>query len=230
MYVFQVSSGAFCNFINLPNLQVWNGCSAACDLLIAVSLTFSVRMPRFLYVFLYFSKLWYSRFRDGNRLGNQHNWWSRDSRVWSLAQGYWQVRIAYLIRYKVILVMIFFQNFCTATIAIINLILFVLPGNHPTYYQTTTAILGKMYSNTMMVTLNSRITISKKGESTSGSTDYSTSSNSEIRRRLPNSSLGDITVTQEQWSTLPEIHLPEIHNLNVSMAIQSSSHWYWYGR
>ena len=124
----------------------------------------------------------------------------------------------------------FFQNFCTATIAIINLILFVLPGNHPTYYQTTTAILGKMYSNTMMVTLNSRITISKKGESTSGSTDYSTSSNSEIRRRLPNPSLGDITVTQEQWSTLPEIHLPEIHNLNVSMAIQSSSHWYWYGR
>jgi hypothetical protein len=46
----------------------------------------------------------------------------------------------------------------------------------------------------MMVTLNSRINISKKE---SGSTDYSTESNTEIRRRLPNSSHGDITVTQE---------------------------------
>ena len=33
----------FHNFMNLPpNLQVWNGCSAACDLLIAISMTYSV--------------------------------------------------------------------------------------------------------------------------------------------------------------------------------------------
>ena len=60
-----------------------------------------------------------------------------------------------------------------------------------------------MYSNTMMVTLNSRIQISKRE---SGTTDYSTESNSEIRRRLPDSSHGDITVTQEQWITPPEAH------------------------
>ena len=67
----------------------------------------------------------------------------------------------------------------------------------------------------MMVTLNSRINISKRD---SGSTDgdYTTSSNSEMRRRLPNeSSHGEITVTQEQWTTPP---VSEVININVSMA------------
>ena len=76
-----------------------------------------------------------------------------------------------------------------------------------------------MYSNTMMVALNSRINISKR-ETATGSTDYSTTSNSEMRRRLPDASHGDITVTQEQWTTIQ----PEAHKLHVSMAIQSSSH------
>ena len=39
--------------MNLPILQIWNGCSAACDLLIAISMTYSVSFF-FLYVFLYF--------------------------------------------------------------------------------------------------------------------------------------------------------------------------------
>ena len=105
----------------------------------------------------------------------------------------------------------------TAAIAIINLILFVLPGDHPTYYQTTTAIIGKIYSNTMMVTLNSRINISKRDTST-GSTDYSTSSNSEMRRRLPHSesSHGEITVTQEQWTTPP---ISEVNNNNLNVRL-----------
>ena len=69
----------------------------------------------------------------------------------------------------------------------------------------------------MMVTLNSRINISKRE---SESSDYSKSSNYEIRARVPISSNGDITETQEQNAKLPA---GDAHNLNVSMAIQSSS-------
>ncbi|KAF8150014.1 hypothetical protein B0H34DRAFT_802136 [Crassisporium funariophilum] len=52
----------------------------------------------------------------------------------------------------------------TATIAIINLILSLLPGR-PAYYQVTSAILGKMYSNTMMVVFNSRMKVGRTLES-----------------------------------------------------------------
>ncbi|KDR76220.1 hypothetical protein GALMADRAFT_466418 [Galerina marginata CBS 339.88] len=52
----------------------------------------------------------------------------------------------------------------TATIAIVNLSLSVLPGQ-PTYYQTTSSALGKMYSNTMMVVFNSRARIGRADES-----------------------------------------------------------------
>ena len=73
-----------------------------------------------------------------------------------------------------------------------------------------------------MVTLNSRISISKRD---SGSTDYSTSSNSEMRGRLqvPDSSHGDIiTVTQEQWTT-PLAPASVAPNLNVSININPLS-------
>jgi hypothetical protein len=114
-----------------------------------------------------------------------------------------------------------FQKTSAAVVAIINLILFELPSDRPPYYQASTAMIGKMYSNTMMVALNSRINISKWE---SGSTDYSTESNSEIPRRLPIASHGDIsTVTHEQleWTTAS----PEAHRLPVSMSrsIQFSS-------
>ena len=69
----------------------------------------------------------------------------------------------------------------------------------------------------MMVTLNSRINVSKRE---SESSNYSESSNSEIRARVPISSNRDITETQEQYTTLAA---GDIHKLNVSMAIQSSS-------
>jgi hypothetical protein len=53
---------------------------------------------RFLYVFFsYFLNFWFSSFPDGKRLGNQLNGWSRDSRVSSLAQGHWPVRIAHFL-------------------------------------------------------------------------------------------------------------------------------------
>ncbi|KAF9526408.1 hypothetical protein CPB83DRAFT_467878 [Crepidotus variabilis] len=52
----------------------------------------------------------------------------------------------------------------TAVLAIVNLALSVLPGQ-PTYFQTTSAVLGKMYSNTMMVVFNSRMRIGRLQES-----------------------------------------------------------------
>lgn len=42
--------------------------------------------------------------------------------------------------------------------AIAVLVLVYLPG-HPTYYQTCAAVLGKAYSNSMLVVLNSRIRV-----------------------------------------------------------------------
>ena len=116
-----------------------------------------------------------------------------------------------------------FEKTSAAVVAIINLILFLLSSDHPLYYQTTTAIIGKMYSNTMMVALNSRINISnRESGSADDSTKSSTKYNLEIRRSH-DASHGD-TVTLEQW----RVASPEAHKLHVSMAIQSSSHWYWY--
>ena len=41
------------NFMNLPNLQVWNGCSAVCDLLIAISMTYSVSLTFYMYFYTF---------------------------------------------------------------------------------------------------------------------------------------------------------------------------------
>ncbi|KAF4616577.1 hypothetical protein D9613_008945 [Agrocybe pediades] len=46
----------------------------------------------------------------------------------------------------------------TAAVAILNLILILLPGQ-PSYYLVTSEILAKVYSNSMMVVLNSRMRI-----------------------------------------------------------------------
>ena len=74
-----------------------------------------------------------------------------------------------------------------------------------------------MYSNTMMVALNSRINISNRGSGSSDESTKSTVSNLEVRRSLPtNASHGDM-VTLEQWTTAS----PEAHKLHVGMAIQS---------
>ena len=43
----------------------------------------------------------------------------------------------------------------TAVIAVINLVMFQIPG--VSYYQAASEVLGKMYSNTMMMNLNSRM-------------------------------------------------------------------------
>jgi hypothetical protein len=51
----------------------------------------------------------------------------------------------------------------SAVFAILTLILTVLPG-HPSYYQVPSAILAKVYSNSMMVVLNSRMDIGINGD------------------------------------------------------------------
>lgn len=48
----------------------------------------------------------------------------------------------------------------TAFVAILNILLVVAPKGHPQYYQVTSALLSKMYANTIMVILNSRIILS----------------------------------------------------------------------
>ncbi|PPQ71716.1 hypothetical protein CVT25_004851, partial [Psilocybe cyanescens] len=47
----------------------------------------------------------------------------------------------------------------TAFVALLNIILVVAPTGHSQYYQITSALLSKMYANTIMVILNSRMSI-----------------------------------------------------------------------
>ena len=56
------------------------------------------------------------------------------------------------------------DEFITATTAIITFALFILPG-HPAYSIATSGILGKVYSNTMMVIFNNRIVLQAQDES-----------------------------------------------------------------
>ena len=56
------------------------------------------------------------------------------------------------------------DNFFTAATAIITFILFMIPSQ-PTSYGITSGILGKLYSNTMMVILNNRIVLQAQDES-----------------------------------------------------------------
>jgi len=87
-----------------------------------------------------------------------------------------------------------------ATISIINLALFLLRG-HPTYWQTSIGVLGKLYSNTMMVVLNSRIIFQIQDNSIT-SNESSASNPRTPRRSIFRRSHGGISVTREQW-TLP---------------------------
>jgi hypothetical protein len=78
----------------------------------------------------------------------------------------------------------------TAVIAIINLVLFQIPG--VTYYQTTSEVLGKLYSNTMMMNLNSRTVYDITNDTVSNrlSTDH---------REPVSTAHGGILVMREEW-------------------------------
>jgi len=82
----------------------------------------------------------------------------------------------------------------TAVVAIINLIMFQIPGI--TYYQTTSAVLGKLYSNSMMMNLvNSRIT----SHNIANMNDTVSNGLSTDQRPVFNISHGGISVTREEW-------------------------------
>jgi hypothetical protein len=95
-----------------------------------------------------------------------------------------------------------------AAIAIVNLILFMLPG-HPTYYQAPSAILGILYATTMMVVINSHIVMSH--HDSASDEPFSSMTNSGESRRPPFSALsGGISVMHEQW-TVPALDVYNMH-------------------
>jgi hypothetical protein len=49
-----------------------------------------------------------------------------------------------------------------AVIAVVTLLLTVIGPIYPSYYQASLAVLGKMYSNSMMVMLNNRLRVSAR--------------------------------------------------------------------
>ena len=103
------------------------------------------------------------------------------------------------------------DEFITATIAIITFVLFILPGYpHPLYYVTTCGILGKMYSNTMMVILNNRIVLQAQDESIMLDKQVSSStsmSNPGISQRPAfSTSHSGILVTNEQWTVAFDVY------------------------
>ncbi|PPQ72104.1 hypothetical protein CVT26_006882 [Gymnopilus dilepis] len=95
---------------------IWNGGSALCDVIIAVSMTYLLS-------------------RRGS--GGMHNT---------------QIFLRKVIR------LVIETGTVTALVAIINLILVLLPSR-PAYYQIPSEVLAKVYSNSMMVMLNSRMRI-----------------------------------------------------------------------
>ena len=106
----------------------------------------------------------------------------------------------------------------TATIAFISLILFLLPG-HPAYYETASGILGKMYSNTMMVVLNSRIVLQTQDESAmldERLPSSSSVSNQGVSGRSASGAFpSGISVTHEEW-TVP-LDVCKRHNVRISL-------------
>ena len=109
-------------------------------------------------------------------------------------------------------ILITILNFVTAALAIINLALFLIPTKAP-YFETTSAVLGKLYSNTMMVVLNSRM--------------VHTIAESTLSDRLQVSpivtpqrffaSQGGVSVTHEQWSDPLEHPLDDFKMVSVTI-------------
>jgi hypothetical protein len=85
----------------------------------------------------------------------------------------------------------------TAAVAIINLVLFLIPSK-ATYFQTTIGVLGKMYSNTLMVLLNSRMTYGARNDTIS--IELSTEAS-----RMYFSSQAGVSVTYESDSAVHQL-------------------------
>ena len=119
-----------------------------------------------------------------------------------------------------ILSLMIFSKLVTATVAIVNFILFLLPGQH-TYWQASIGILGKLYSNTMMVVLNNRIVFKSQDDSIV-SNEHLVSNAGLSRRYAFGAPQGGISVTHEQWTAphdgykIPvSIHYPSFPSLLI---------------
>jgi hypothetical protein len=76
--------------------------------------------------------------------------------------------------------------------------MYQIPG--VTYYQTTSAVLGKMYSNTMMMNLvNSRMP-TYASDDTTNFVNVSNELSSDHRIPIFSTSHGGISVTREEWT------------------------------
>ena len=129
-----------------------------CDVIITASMTYYVGFT-FVLILLFFLRF--------DSLGKQLSRWKT---TWKPTQRIIQ-RLIFLIRRidwsDQLLSFLLDKNshkFFTATTAIINFVLFILPGQ-PASYGIPCGILGKMYSNTMMVILNNRIVLQAQDES-----------------------------------------------------------------
>ncbi|KAF8155545.1 hypothetical protein B0H34DRAFT_798714 [Crassisporium funariophilum] len=94
----------------------------------------------------------------------------------------------------------------TAAVAITTMILVFLPGQ-PTYYQASIGVLGKFYSNSMLVMLNGRMSISSIVTS-SGVYELNPTSG---KRLIPREEITFTSSTQARMTVdgkAPELHLP----------------------
>ncbi|PPR03485.1 hypothetical protein CVT26_007891 [Gymnopilus dilepis] len=179
-------SKLFTDFLGLRvfiSTGLWNGASAACDVLIAAGMTYYL---------------------------------SRTQTQWRQTRQIVQKLIRLIIE----------TGTLTATIAIINLILSLLPGK-PTYFQATSGILGKMYSTTMMVVFNSRMKI--LGGSQSENSEYiSTLNDISLRKRAPSSSTPDpngVLVTQDQFTVAMDEWPVTVRDTLVVLGVTCANPW-----
>ncbi|KDR67183.1 hypothetical protein GALMADRAFT_258571 [Galerina marginata CBS 339.88] len=101
----------------------------------------------------------------------------------------------------------------TAAVAILTLILTFLPGQ-PTYYQTSVSVLGKVYSNSMMVVFNSRMVLGSSNMATNATQDLPMISQNTRTRHDDyefgsQSKHGGVKITREELVSFP-------HSSNVS--------------
>ncbi|KAF8873062.1 hypothetical protein CPB84DRAFT_1895644, partial [Gymnopilus junonius] len=121
---------------------------------------------------------------------------SKQKTLWKQTRRIVQKLIRLVIETGTLTGNIYWKHRDAATIAIINLIL-LLPPVKPDYFQTTSGILGKMYSITMMVLLNNRMKI--VGSETT--TELISDSDEARTNRQPGlGALRRVVVMQEQYT------------------------------
>ncbi|KAF8963794.1 hypothetical protein BDZ97DRAFT_1758398 [Flammula alnicola] len=160
----------FSNFLKTNSFVtagIWEGGSAACDIIIAVSMSYYLRR--------------------------------RDTGIKET-----QVLVSRIIRLTIE------TGTLTAAIAIVTLILTFLPGR-PTFYQASVSVLGKVYSNSMMVAFNSRMRISSvNSTSTAHEVPIPLSYTNPTSENGTPSRNGGILVTREEVSFPPTSYDPKV--------------------